>query len=96
MKLQTFEGTLGKSNPFTDIELSVHWVDNKLYDDMYVVGTVTRTLAHAQSCWTADPFWDEDMQFFDTEEEAKSWLVVMYKMGGANEPIKRRIRATKR
>jgi hypothetical protein len=44
----------------------------------------------------ADPYWNEDMHFFDTEEEAKAWLVTMYRMGGANEPIKRRIRATQR
>lgn len=94
--MRLFGIKLGESTPFTDMQLPVHWDNNKLYDDMYVVGTVTRTLMHELSCWTADPYWDEDMQFFDTEEEAKAWLVAMYKMGGANEPIRRRIRATQR
>lgn len=92
MKLKTFIGTLAKSNPFTDVELPVHWDNNKLYDDMYMVGTVTRTLAHDRSCWTAEPYWDEAMQFFDKEEEAKAWLVAMYKMGGKDEPKKQRRR----
>lgn len=95
MKLQSFFGTLGHSTPFTDMELPVHWDNNKLYDDMYMVGTVTRTLAGDQHGWTADPYWNEDMQFFDTQEEAKAWLVAMYKMGGQNEPKRRRRPAAK-
>jgi hypothetical protein len=81
---------------FDDGELPVHWEDNNLYDDMYIVGRVTRTLAGEELGFMADPYWNEDMHFFNTEEEAKAWLVAMYKMGGANEPIKRRIRATQR
>lgn len=78
---------------FTDMELPVHWENNNLYDDMYIVGQVTRTLAGDQLGWMADPYWNEDMHFFNTEEEAKAWLLTMYKMGGANEPrIRRRTR----
>ena len=87
---------LADSTPFTDVKLPVHWEHNILYDDMYVVGRVTRTLAGEHLGWVADPYWDEEMQFFETENEAKAWLLAMYKMGGANEPIKRRIRATQR
>jgi len=95
MKLQSFFGTLGHSTPFTDMELPIHWDDNKLYDDMYMVGTVTRTLMHDQLCFCADPYWNEEMRFFDTEEEAKAWLLAMYRIGGANEPRIRRRAAKK-
>jgi hypothetical protein len=78
---------------FDDVELPVHWENNILYDDMYVVGRVTRTLAGEELGYMADPYWNEEMHFFDTEEEARAWLVAMYKMGGANEPkAKRRVR----
>jgi hypothetical protein len=78
---------------FTDMKLPVHWEDNQLYDDMYVVGQVTRTLAGDQLGWMADPYWNEEMHFFNTEEEAKAWLITMYRMGGQHEPKqKRRVR----
>jgi hypothetical protein len=81
---------------FTDMELPVHWEDHQLYDDMYVVGQVTRTLAGTELGWMADPYWNEDMHFFDTEEEAKAWLLTMYRMGGrinyGNLKGKRRVR----
>lgn len=81
---------------FTDMPLGVYWENLELYDEQFVVGRVAITLAGDQLGWMADPYWDEDMQFFDTEGEAKAWLLTMYRMGGANEPIKRRIRATQR
>jgi hypothetical protein len=91
--MKIFGMTLGESNQFSNMTLPVHWDAEKLYDDMYVVGAVTRTLMHDQLCWCADPYWNEQMHFFDTEDEAKAWLVAMYKMGGANEPkAKRRVR----
>ena len=75
------------------MKLPVHWEDNQLYDDMYVVGRVTRTLAGAQLGWMADPYWNEEMHFFDAEDEAKAWLVTMYRIGGQLESKqKRRVR----
>lgn len=90
MKLQTYFGTLAESTPFTDMPLGVYWEDCELYDETFVVGRVARTLAGAAEGWMADPYWNEQMHFFDTQEEAKAWLVAMYKMGGANEPKQRR------
>lgn len=75
---------------FTDMPLGVYWEDFELYDETFVVGRVARTLAGASEGWMADPYWNEQMHFFDTQEEAKAWLVAMYKMGGANEPKQRR------
>lgn len=66
---------------FTDIELDVHWYHQQLYDDQYAVGRVTRTLAGEHLGWIADPFWHEDQQLFNTEDEAKAWLVAVYQMG---------------
>lgn len=70
------------ANPFHDDSLGVHWSNNELYDDNYKVGRVTRTLAGDQLGWMADPYWNEEMQFFATEEEAKSWLLIIYRMEG--------------
>lgn len=84
---------MADSTPFSDMAMPVHWDENQLYDDMYVVGRVTRTLAGDKHGWMADPYWNEEMRFFTAEEEAKAWLLAMYKMGGANEPKqKRRVR----
>lgn len=93
--MKIFGMNLADSTPFTDMQLPVHWDNNQLFDDMYAVGRVTRTLMHDQLCWSADPFWNERMHIFDTEEEAKAWLVAMYKMGGANEPKRHRRPAKK-
>jgi len=79
------------ANPFHDKPQGIHWADNELYDDNYKVGRTTRTLAGEHLGWVADPYWDEEMHFFATEEEAKAWLLSMYKMGGSayvNEKFK--------
>ena len=94
MKLRAYN--LADYTPFTDMPTGVHWYENELFDDQHKVGRVTRTLAGVDDGWMADPYWDEQMHFFTTKDEAKAWLVTMYRMGGANEPIKRRIRATQR
>lgn len=83
---------MAESTPFSDMAMPVHWDEGELYDDMYKVGRVARTLAGDQQRWMADPYWNEEMQFFNTEEEAKAWLLAMYKMGGANERPKQRQR----
>lgn len=82
MKLRAYN--LAEHNPFSDMPTGVHWYMNELYDDNYKVGRATRTLAGDQLGWVADPYWKEEMQFFATEEEAKAWLLAMYKMGGSN------------
>ena len=79
------------ANPFIDSSLGIHWYNNELYDDNYKVGRATRTLAGEHLGWVADPYWNEEMHFFATEEEAKAWLLTMYKMGGSayvNEKFK--------
>lgn len=81
MRLQTFIGELAESTPFTDMELDIHWYHDQLYDDKYAVGRVTQTLAGEHLGWLADPFWSEDPQFFDSQDEAKAWLVAVYQMG---------------
>lgn len=80
MKLRAYN--LADYTPFTDVPTGVHWYEKELFDDQYKVGRVTRTLAGEHLGWVADPYWDEAMQFFATEEEAKAWLVAMYRMGG--------------
>lgn len=86
MRLQTFFGKLAESTPFTDIPLEVHWYGDTLYDNDYKVGEVIQ----GYSIWEAYPYWEEDPQFFDTQEEAQAWLVAMYKMGGKDEPRQHR------
>jgi hypothetical protein len=81
---------MAKSNPFQDEPFGVHWDNNGLFHDGYCVGRVVNTLAGKDLCWMAEPYWQEEAHFFDTYEEARSWLVAMYKMGGADEPTTRR------
>ena len=84
---------MANSTPFTDIPLNVHWHNSDLYDEDYKVGYVT-VFPREQvggANWQAHPFWNEEPHWFATQEEAKAWLVAMYKMGGANEP-KQRVR----
>ena len=97
MKLQTFEGTLGKSNPFTDMPMGVYWQGERLWDGECSVGRVMPILStEKDSRWMAEPHWNEPMGFFNTEEEAQAWLIAVYKMGGQNEPIRHRVKANKR
>jgi hypothetical protein len=71
---------------FTDKPLGIHWEDNSLYDDMYAVGHVVRTLAGNECGWAARPNWDKRFQIFATQEEAKAWMLVMYRMEGNTFP----------
>lgn len=82
---------MADSTPFKDEALDVHWYNKDLYDDEYKVGTVNATFGK----WRAQPYWNEEEQEFNSEEEAKAWLVAMYKMGGANEPKRYRRPAAK-
>lgn len=91
MILKSWFGTLAESTPFTDRPLGLHWYGRDLYDDEYRVGRID--VAFAQ--WHACPYWNEEDKEFDTEEEARAWLVAMYKMGGQNEPRKHRRPAAK-
>ena len=92
---------MAESNPFTDEPLGLHWHQGQLYDDEYKVGYVTvfpiEQVGGAN--WQAHPFWNEEPHWFATQEEAASWLVAMYKMGGidgANLHNKRRPRVNNR
>jgi len=58
---------------------AVHWDGISLYDADYQVGQV---MIIEKRHWRADPFWAEESYFFETQAEAKAWLVAMYKMGG--------------
>ena len=82
---------MADSTPFPDQPLNVHWHNKDLYDDDYKVGSIY----NRWSKWEAIPFWNEEEQEFDTEEEARAWLVAMYKMGGCNEPQRRKRPAAK-
>lgn len=57
----------------------LHWDGISLYDADYQVGQV---IIIDKKYWRADPFWAEESHFFDTQIEAKSWLVSMYRLGG--------------
>lgn len=92
MILKSFFGTLADSTPFTDISLDLHWYSDTLYDEDYAVGKVGRGFG----VWEAIPYWNEEEQIFETEEEARAWLVAMYRMGGQGESIRHRVRATQR
>lgn len=72
---------MADSTPFRDEPLNVHWYNKDLYDNEYKVGVID----HSFGGWLARPFWNEDEQEFKTEEEARAWLLAMYKMGGAND-----------
>ncbi len=74
---------------FTDMLIGVHWYEKELFDERERVGRVTRTLAGEHLGWVADPYWDEPMQFFDNEDEAKAWLVAMYRMEGSAKDERR-------
>ena len=91
MKLKSWFGTLADSTPFKDEPLNVHWYNKDLYDNEHRVGSVYTNFGQ----WIACPYWNESDQEFKTEEEAKAWLVAMYKMGGQNEPRRNRRPAAK-
>ena len=82
---------MADSTPFTDVPLNVHWHSDTLYDDDYAVGKIGQGFGK----WEAWPYWNEEPQLFDTQEEAQSWLLAVYKMGGCNEPIQLRRPAAK-
>lgn len=88
---------MSKENPYPDSKLGVHWYNSDLYDDDYKVGYVTVFPAEqvGTAKWQAHPFWNEEPQWFLTQEEAKAWLLAMYKMGGADAPKRRRRPAAK-
>lgn len=48
----------------------------KLMDGNYTVGRVEFLV----TAWQARPLWYEMSQLFNSEEEAKSWLLMMYRM----------------
>lgn len=91
MILKSWFGTLADSTPFKDEPMGVHWYDKHLYDDDYKVGAISHNFRQ----WVAHPYWNESDQEFKTEEEARAWLVAMYKMGGQNEPRRNRRPAAK-
>lgn len=81
--MKLFGYNLGVSNPFTDEPLGVHWEERGhnfvLWDDGYRVGQISKQFDYYQ----VDPFWNEETQEFKMEEEARAWLIAMYKMGGS-------------
>ena len=58
---------------------ALNWDGISLYDAEYQIGQV---MILEKRYWRADPFWAEESHFFETQEEAKSWLVAMYRLGG--------------
>ena len=61
---------------------NMQWICNELFDKEERVGRAVRTLAGDNLGWVADPYWGEQIHFFNTEEEAKSWLLTTYRMEG--------------
>lgn len=69
---------------FPDSALGMHWVERKygsvLYDDSYQVGRIKP--AFGGGYWV-EPYWgkaDCIQESLDTEEEAKAYLVALYRM----------------
>ena len=88
---------LGTKSPFKDQKLGVHWYNSDLYDEDYKVGYVT-VFPREQvggANWQAHAFWNEAPQWFATQEEAKAWLLTMYRLGGGNAVRPRRRPAAK-
>ena len=48
----------------------------KLMQEDYSLGEVSFVV----TAWEAKPYWYEQSQLFKTEEEAKAWLVTMYRL----------------
>ncbi len=82
MKLHAYD--FAKTNPFPDTKLGIHWADHKhstyLYDGDYQVGRVYPFL---DKCM-AESYWgrldqENEVVSFETEEEAKAYLVTTYR-----------------
>ena len=59
-----------------DIWWNVFRHKTKLMDRHYSVGETSFVV----TAWQAKPYWYEQSQLFQTEEEAKSWLAAMYRL----------------
>ena len=69
-------------SPFTDIDSDALWWREesvghmRLMDGDFTIGHVN----HVFPTWIATPLWAEKHQLFKDEEEARAWLLVMYRM----------------
>lgn len=73
---------LANENPFPNQNLHVHWQDKEqtsfLWDDDVKVGSVVPIFG---SGWKVVPYWGNLPQdLFDTREEAKSYLLTIYRL----------------
>lgn len=86
---------MAHSTPFKDDPVGVHWMKEGavevLWDDNYRVAYV----AKAFDTYRAEPYWAEETHFFKTQEEAKAWLVTMYRLGGKDANYTKRRPAAK-
>lgn len=71
---------IGESNPFTDSDLGLYWEDHRGIQFLKHRDTKLGSVSNCLSVWKANVYWDSQAQFFDTLEEAQSWLLVMYRM----------------
>lgn len=87
---------MAHSTPFKDDPVGVHWEEvgshqHVLWDENYRVGYVAKGFNN----YRAEPYWAEEAHFFETQDEAKAWLVAMYKMGGQDGKYTKRRPAAK-
>ena len=73
---------LADENPFPDQSLGIHWYPRKyggeLWDEGHAVGSIKPAFGGG---WWISPYWREDnTDAFDTEEEAKAYLVTIYRL----------------
>lgn len=76
------KSSLSTETPFTDVDSEHLWWREqnvghmRLMDDNVTVGHVN----YAMPLWIATPLWAEQHQIFHSEEEARAWIQVMYRM----------------
>ena len=82
MKLRICD--LADENPFPDTNLGVHWNVRKNGEELWDEGTLVGVIkpAFGGGYWV-EPYWHSDNAIkdaLDTEEEAKAYLLTIYRM----------------
>ena len=82
MKLRICD--LADVNPFPDTTLGVHWNVRKYGEELWDEGTLVGVVkpAFCGGYWV-EPYWHSDNAIkdaLDTEEEAKAYLLTIYRM----------------
>ena len=82
MKLRICD--LADENPFPDTNLGVHWNVRKYGEELWDEGTLVGVVkpAFGGGYWV-EPYWHSEnaiKETLDTEEEAKAYLLTIYRM----------------